>query len=279
MGRWTLDDIPWDEFDPGRVDSAIIPVIKAASMVEFNAEDYRTYLTRVFADDPRVTKAVDGWAAEEVQHGQALGRWAELADPSFDFRQSFVRFREGYSLPLDATESVRGSRTGELIARCMVETGTSSYYTALADATDEPVLKEICKRIADDEFAHYALFHNHMKRYLADENLGTWERLKVALSRIAETEDDELAYAYYAANAPESAPYDRKTYGTAYGQQAFAYYDRPHIERAVTMLFSAVGLKDGTWLWRSASSIAWTLLRVKRGLGSKAPLDLAPAKG
>jgi enoyl-[acyl-carrier-protein] reductase (NADH) len=40
-------------------------------------------------------------------------------------------------LPLDVTDSVRGSRTSELIARCMVETGTSSYYTALAEAGRE----------------------------------------------------------------------------------------------------------------------------------------------
>ncbi len=37
MAGWTLDDIPWQAFDRARVDPAIIPVIKAASMVEANA--------------------------------------------------------------------------------------------------------------------------------------------------------------------------------------------------------------------------------------------------
>ncbi len=30
-----------------------------------------------------------------------------------------------------------------MMARCIVETGTSSYYSALKDATGEPVLRQI----------------------------------------------------------------------------------------------------------------------------------------
>ena len=174
MAGWTLADIPWDDFDPARVDPDIVPIVKAASLVEYNAEDYRDYLNGVFHDDPRMRTAVDGWAEEEVQHGVALGRWAKMADPEFDFESSFARFREGFRLPLGVNDSVRGSRSGELVARCMVETGTNTYYSALAQATDEPVLKEICRRIAADEFAHYCLFHTHMKRYLEREALGFW---------------------------------------------------------------------------------------------------------
>ena len=86
--------------------------------------------------DGYVTTA-DGWPAQ-------------LADPGWDYRAAFARYKAGFKLPLDATRSVRGSRTGELIARCMVETGTSSYYTALADASQEPVLQQICRLIAAD---------------------------------------------------------------------------------------------------------------------------------
>ena len=98
-------------------------------------------------------------SSEEIQHGMALGRWAQLADPAWDFDAAFARFRAGYKLPLEATGSVRGSQAGEMMARCIVETGTSSYYSALKDATDEPVLKQICAKIAADEFRHYKLFY------------------------------------------------------------------------------------------------------------------------
>jgi hypothetical protein len=88
---------------------------------------------------------------------------------------------------------------------CIVEVGTSSYYMALSEGAEEPVLKAICLKIAADEFRHYKLFYTHLKRYLERDGVGRLRRLMVALGRIHETEDDELAYAYYAANAPDEA--------------------------------------------------------------------------
>ncbi|MFQ5959028.1 MAG: ferritin-like domain-containing protein, partial [Alphaproteobacteria bacterium] len=134
MAHWSVDDIAWHRFDPSAADPEIVKVVKAAAMVEMNGADYATYLCNVFADDAEFCAAARRWAGEEVQHGRALRRWAELADPGFDFAAAFQRFKEGYRLPLEATASVRGSRAGELVARCVVEVGTSSYYSALRDA-------------------------------------------------------------------------------------------------------------------------------------------------
>ena len=64
---------------------------------------------------------------------------------------------------------------GEMIARCMVEVGTSSYYTALRDAVREPVLKEICRHIAADEIRHYKLFYKNLLRCLERERIGFWQ--------------------------------------------------------------------------------------------------------
>ena len=262
MTSWSLEDIPWEAFDRAHIDPKIVPIIKAAAIVEFNAGDYRTYLNRVFHDDPRVLKAVDGWADEEVMHGRALAQWAELADSSFNFDESFKIFSDGFSLPLEAEQSVRGSRTGELIARCMVETGTSSYYTALAGATDEPVLKAVCRKIAQDEFAHYNLFYRHMTRYMSLERLGAWGRFKVAIGRIAESEDDELAYAYYAANN-STQPYDRKTNASAYGKCAFGYYTPTIVRRGIGMVFHAIGLKGDGIIGHAFGRIGWIALRLR----------------
>src|SRR6516225_7868564 len=93
-------------------------------------------------------RAAQRWGDEEIQHGRALARWAALADPSYDFEFAFGRFQAGYRVDFDSEDSRRGSRSGEMIARCMVEIGTSSYYSALRDGVREPVLKEICRNIA-----------------------------------------------------------------------------------------------------------------------------------
>ncbi|MCY4548759.1 MAG: ferritin-like domain-containing protein [Defluviicoccus sp.] len=265
MAGWTLADIPWDEFDRDRVDPDIVPIVKAASLVEYNAEEYRVYLNGVFHDDPRMQIAVDGWAKEEIQHGLALGRWAKMADPEFDFEASFARFRDGFRLPAGLSDSVRGSRSGELVARCMVETGTNTYYSALAEATEEPVLKEICRRIAADEFAHYYLFYTHMTRYLDREALGFWSRLRVAVSRIGETEDDELAYAYYAANGGDR-PYERRRNSGAYGKSALSYCTPGTLERSVEMVLQAVGIRTRRWISRPAGLLFWALLRLRMSM-------------
>jgi rubrerythrin len=262
MQHWTLDDIDWDKFDCGKVDAEMLRIVKAASLVERNGDDYATYLRNVFHDDAEFQEAANHWAAEEVQHGDALARWAKLADPSWDVAAARAEFARGFRLPLEARQSVRGTRTGELIARCIVETGTSSYYTALAEATEEPVLRQICRKIAADEHRHYKLFYSHMKRYQAAEGLGFWGRLRTGIGRILESEDDELAYAYYAANGAVG-PYDRRANTRAYVRRAYAVYRPHHVERGVAMILKAVGLMPNGRLHALGVRFACWLMRTR----------------
>ena len=274
MKHWVIEDVAWDKFRPDQVDPDIVTLVKAAAMVERNGIDYAVYLNRVFTDDPDFQQAADNWAVEEVQHGDALGKWAMLADPAWDFEAAFQRYRDGYKLPLDADASVRGSRTGELIARCMVETGTSSYYTALAEATGEPVLQQVCKLIAADEYRHFKLFYDHMKRYLAREKLGLLRRLKIAAGRITESEDDELAYAYHCGNEPVGMEYRHERCIAAYMGRAMGFYRWNHIERSMGMVLKSVGLPPRGRLSAGAAKLAWTLLQRRK---RKFDRDLAAA--
>jgi hypothetical protein len=264
MKHWHMDQVAWDRFDPAKVDPASVALVKAAAMVERNATEYTRYLNRVFADDPDFRQAADHWAEEEVQHGDALGRWASLADPSWDYQAAFTRYRTGYHLPLDAESSIRGSRTGELIARCIVEIGTSSYYSALGDATEEPVLRQICHLIAADEFRHYKLFYDHMRRYLARERIGMLRRLAIAAGRIGESEDDELAYAWHCGNEAASQTFERRRCTASYLSRAMEFYRFRHIERGMGMIFKAVGLPPRGRLSNLSAKATWRLLKWRR---------------
>lgn len=266
---WTLDDVQWQAFDAAKVDPGLLASVKAASLVEYNAPDYVIYLKRVFAGgDQRTLDAIDQWGVEESQHGLALSRWAEMADPTFNFKDAFARFRAGYQpehFKSDDAVSVRGSRRGEMISRCVVESGTSSFYSAIRDASDEPVLKEVAGRIAADEFRHYKLFYEIL--HTQDEpELPFWKKLMVALSRVNEADDDELAYAYYAANIPQTAPYKRDEYAKAYNAKAFSLYQRHHIRKLVQMVAKAVGADPNSRLTSAAGMVAWRMIRMKAGL-------------
>jgi rubrerythrin len=264
MKHWHIEQIAWDSFDPTKVEPEVIPLVKAAAMVERNGDDYAGYLKSVFHDDPDFQAAADRWAVEENQHGDALGRWATLADPSFAYMESFARYREGYKIDVKADASIRGSRTGELIARCMVETGTSSYYTALGEASEEPVLKQICRLIAADEYRHFKLFYDHMKRYLARENLSFPKRMRVALGRVGETEDDELAFAFHCSNDPPGLAYEHARCSAGYMGRAMGYYRYHHIERSMGMIFKSIGLEPRGRMSDLAARAFWRVLCWRR---------------
>lgn len=269
MAHWTLDDIPWTRFDRDLIDLDMLAVAKAASLVERNSADYAEYLCNVFADDPGFQAAARDWALEEVQHGEALGRWGEMADPSFDFEAAMAKFRDGYRIPVEAEASVRGSRAGELIARCVVETGTSSFYSALRDASREPVLKFICAKIAGDEFRHYKLFYTHLQRYLEREKPSRLRRILVAAGRYREADDDELAYAYYCANG-NGDPYDRKRDASAYASRAYRCYGPDHVRRAVNMILKATGVSARGPIGEIAAKLAWSHFRRQARQGALA---------
>jgi hypothetical protein len=86
----------------------------------------------------------------------------------------------------------------------------------------------------------------------------------VALGRLAESEDDELAYAYHAANGG-ALPYDRRRNSRAYARRAFALYRRHHVERMVPMVLKAVGLTPNGRLGRILASLAWAAMRRRAG--------------
>jgi hypothetical protein len=262
MGSWALDEIPWHRFDRSKLDPDVVRIVKAASLVEANGGAYAHHLCRIFEDDPDFQRSARRWGEEEIQHGQALARWAALADPSYDFAATFDRFQERYRVDFDCDVSRRGSRSGEMIARCMVEVGTSSYYAALRDGVREPVLKEICRNIAADEIRHYKLFYRNMMRCLERERIGCWRRLRVGFGRMAEAQDDELACAYHAANDAES-PYDRRRHSRAYERRAFALYREQHVRHIVAMAFKAVGLSPRGQFARAASRLAWKAMRYR----------------
>ncbi|MEI9989710.1 MAG: ferritin-like domain-containing protein [Rhizomicrobium sp.] len=270
---WKLEDVRWDAFDRSKAAPRMIAAVKAAALVEMNAPDYVVYLKRVFKDaGPEMHQAIEQWGGEERQHGRALGRWAEMADPSYNVDEAFARFRAGYKPEHFQDEdgvSIRGSRRGEMIARCVVESGTSTYYTAIKDATEEPVLKEIAGRIAADEFRHYKLFYETL--HAQDEpDLPLWKKLAVAAGRITESDDDEIAYAYYCANVPasetERLPYRRAQYAKVAAGILNTIYRRHHIQKLVQMVAKAVGAAPQGPFAKVAGAVLWRFLRMRAGM-------------
>ena len=278
---WKPEDINWDAFDRSKLEPWLLNAVKAAALVEYNAPDYVTYLKRVFRESgPEVHAAIEQWGREESQHGKTLGRWAEMADPSFKLEEAIARFREGYKpahFGGTDTLSVRGSRRGEMIARCVVESGTSSYYSAIRDTTKEPVLKEIAGHIAADEFRHYKLFFETFQKQ-NEPDLPFWKKLLIAIGRITESDDDELSYAYYCAMVPagqEAArPYDRAVCSRLAFGNSVRLYRQQHVRKLTQMVAKAIGADPQGRLAKLASVMIWRMMKLRAGVAT-APAEAA----
>ena len=77
---------------------------------------------------------------------------------------------------------------------------------------------------------HYKMFYDLLKVHLKKEKIGFWARLRIALARVAESEDDELAYALYASNIEKAGEYDHKFF------QEFVFHLHQRVLHPVIML-------------------------------------------
>lgn len=267
MTHWNLDSIPWDRFDRSRVNPQLLALARGACLVEFNADAYTDYLCRVFDDDAELQAQFRTWGEEEKQHGLALKKWVELADPDFDFERSLTLFRSAYQqVPDEGGDSVRGSKARELAARCIVETGTSSYYSALRDASEEPVLTEICRLIALDEVRHFKMFREPLDRkYGPEEKLGRLPRFKVVAGRILETSDDELSFAYRAGNFPDEPiePTRSKEYSDDFMKRISLLYRPEHYQMILSLAVKVVGIHISLRIRKLLAHAGYRLLRFR----------------
>jgi hypothetical protein len=124
-------------------------------------------------------------------------------------------------------------------------------------------LKEVAGRIAADEFRHYRLFYEILVKE-SEPDLPIWRKLWVAATRLGESEDDELACAYYCANVPadlaDTTPYERKVYALAYTRAVMTLYQRHHIEKLVKMVVKPAGLNPAGRVTQLASAALWKVM-------------------
>ena len=107
-----------------------------------------------------------------------------------------------------------------------------------------------------------------MRRYLGRERIGVLARTKIALGRVTESEDDELAFAYHVTNEQglaEAPAYDHKRCIALYMSKAMGCYRRPHLARGMGMIFKTIGFTPHTRIASAATTLAhWALQRRQR---------------
>ena len=187
QGHWNLSDIPFKDIDINAVhsDEFLFTTLASASFVEILTQTYSENLIQHFTGHTEITDWLKThWQPEEIQHGQALKTYVNVVWPEFDWTGGHARFRDDYAACC-TVEKLEPRQALELIARCVVETGTSTFYRAIHDYANEPVLRGLIEKIKSDEAAHYTFFRRHFdllnveKQHTASEVIATtWRRVR-----------------------------------------------------------------------------------------------------
>lgn len=213
---WSMEAIPYDGIDRDALEGqeALFRLVACASFIEITSDLYTTNLVEYFRDDPQVVEwLTHHWEPEELQHGAALRRYVQTAWPQFDWERAYQGFYAEYSRCC-LIERLAPTRSLEMAARCVIETGTSSFYRLLADVAPEAVLKDIVSRIAADEVRHYKNFYRFFRRYCRQEQPGRAAVMKTLWSRASEinAEDGFIAFKHVLRVSNPEVPFERRQY-------------------------------------------------------------------
>ncbi|MGY2486251.1 ferritin-like domain-containing protein [Cupriavidus sp. CP313] len=194
---WSVSDINYQAIDVERIrgDRDLFYLLVSASFIESGSDTYAGNLATYYA---RVPDAADWlaehWEAEELQHGLALRRYVEHVWPEFDWERGYARFFDEYSKTC-SIDHFEPTEALEMAARCVVETGTAAYYRALEQASDEPVLRDLTRRISNDEVRHYKHFYQFFNRFVEAERLGKLRVFGALARRLLEIKNEDAAIA------------------------------------------------------------------------------------
>src|SRR5229473_2160472 len=243
---WSVDDIPYHAlaYDQVRDDQRLFHILASASFIEITSDLYTHNLVEFFHDDREVVEWLEGrWEREELQHGAALKRYVQTAWPDFNWEAAYKLFIAEYA-QCCTVERLASTKTLEMAARCVVETGTATFYRMLSDLSREPVLKRLAAEISADEVRHYKHFYRYFQRYRRIEQPGRAAIFRTLFNRATEVETEDAFYAFKAVclgRNPDTGfrPRDYAAYRDSVVQLAKHHF--PH-EMAIKMLLKPLDL-------------------------------------
>lgn len=192
-GHWKIDDIPYHRIDRAAIegDEDLFYLLMSASFVETGSDTYAANLGEHYAHYPQISDwLMQEWEHEELQHGASLRRYVETVWPSFPWQQAYDSFFAEYS-QLCTVEELFSDRRLEMVARCVVETGTTAYYHTLRDLSHEPVLTQLLGHIRNDEVGHFKHFLAYFKTLQQEAPIGRARIAGAMYSRLKELRESD----------------------------------------------------------------------------------------
>jgi len=214
--RWHYEDIDYNLVNKEAIKNIdfLFYLITSASFIEITSDVYEKNLAQFYKDNQTLVGWLENvWEPEELQHGKALKKFVNTVWPEFNWERAYERFKK-YYLPHCTLDEFQPTKAKEMLARMVVETGTSTFYKALENYSkdiDTPILAQIAHNISKDEVYHYEKFEEGYRFYNNEEKLGRDDIIKVIYDRLKEVDGEDGRLAFKAI-WEEKSPYEDRYY-------------------------------------------------------------------
>lgn len=191
--HWRVEDICLDRIDRTAIEhnEDLFFMLLSASFVETGSDTYASNLAEHYGEHPEISGWLkQRWEVEELQHGHALRAYVEAVWPLFPWQQAYDSFFAEYSQLCTMDELYSDPRL-EMVARCVVEMGTTAYYQTLQGFTEEPVLKELLGHIRNDEVSHFKHFLQYFKQLQQTRPVGRLQIARILYQRLKEMRESD----------------------------------------------------------------------------------------
>jgi rubrerythrin len=160
--------VPWEAFDLSRTSAGLRALVREMAFYELATFSATKRFLDAYPDELDLTEWLSIWFYEETRHPLVLMRWLDRCGEKFDDR--FVATGR-VSTPF------MKSKTGTLVLNLLSELTAAAAYLALSEASPEPVLRHIARRVACDEARHATSFFTFTRRRLEAAERPARERL------------------------------------------------------------------------------------------------------
>jgi hypothetical protein len=175
--RWNMGtDIPWDDYEPGKLTDEQAYTIKMNAITEWAALPATEMFLRDNRDDSDFCAFMSVWFFEEQKHSLALIEYLRRFRPELvPTEEELHKVRFEFD-PAPAMETLMLHFCGEI--------RLNHWYRRAADWHTEPVIKALYRIIAQDEARHAGAYLRYMKRALVYQGKDAGAQARVAFSKI-----------------------------------------------------------------------------------------------
>lgn len=166
--RWSPSDIPYNKIDRSKLTIADVFALFVTLHIENYSDVYTNLLTSSFDDVPLIKSFTLNWEREEENHARALEAYLlALGMPLSELEANYSKVNKA-EFPIPSRDQT------ELNAFVFLqELFTREMYAKMLRTAQEPVLRDLLKRVVRDEERHFRFYKQTLALRLELDRKGT----------------------------------------------------------------------------------------------------------